>query len=420
MAEYNQSSFLGGMNLLLDDTRLQPNQYRVGFNLRNRYDVLDPVLASELDSAAPAGVKQEVVTFGNFLILFVRGEAWYRYYTSTGWTKISQFGMSPTAPRYWTCAVPVATTLYARVANGAFEITSPTTLTSVANSRLGVQSIASAFQGNLPGLLVQDNINQPQFIFIGPGGIPVVRITQQFTQWSITINATTLVVTDDSREYVPIGNAMAFVNGILYIAGQDSISIYRSVSGRPLDFVVNVNTDGSRGGDATTTSYSVGVGGITCLRAMSNNTLFVAASNANFSVAQNTQPGAVTEFGEPTFIRTFLFNATCVDDRCIIDTLGDTRFIANSGIRSFNAVQQTQNEGRNEPFSATIQRAFRLSPNATLIQTPGSAAAILYDDYELYAVNTVFGAVIAVYDTLSACWSGCDQQVPVGQSQSSR
>ena len=34
--EYNQSSFIGGMNLLGDDSRLQPTQYRAGFDLTNR------------------------------------------------------------------------------------------------------------------------------------------------------------------------------------------------------------------------------------------------------------------------------------------------------------------------------------------------------------------------------------------------
>ena len=72
-SEYNQTSFKGGMNLLLDDTRLDTTQYRVGFDLTNRYDVLDPVLGSALDPAAPQGLKQELVTFGNYIILFVAG-----------------------------------------------------------------------------------------------------------------------------------------------------------------------------------------------------------------------------------------------------------------------------------------------------------------------------------------------------------
>ena len=404
MSEYNQLSFVGGMSLLGDDTRLQPNQYRLGLNVRNRYDVLDLVLSSTVDVAAPIGVKQELVTFGNYVILFVAGRAYYRYYTDTGWKVINGFTMSPNAPRYWTCAVPVATTNYGRLG-----VPAQTSAPNVSDSLGGISSITSAFAGNLPGLIVQDGTNQPQFIFLDAStGLPVCRTTQTFAQWAFVVDATSLVISLDEREYVPVGTVMAFVNGVLYVAAQDGVQILRSVSGRPLDFVVNVNPDGTAGGDAFTTSYTVGVGGISALRPASNNALLVTASNAVFSVTQNMTQNAPTEFGEYTFIRTFLFNDTCLDDRCIIDSLGDTRFIDLTGVRSFNAVAQQQNEGRNSVFSAQIQSAFNLTASQAVVQASGAAAAILYDNYELYAVNTVFGAAIAVYDTLNQCWTGFD------------
>lgn len=393
------------MNLLLDDTRLQPNQYRVGFNVRNRYDVLDEVRNSTVDPAAPSGLKQELVTFGNFLILFVAGSAYYRYYTDTGWKQVMGFNMSTTAPRYWTKAIPVAATNYVRLSDIS-ETGGPDSV-FVPNPAKPVilNNIAGANAGNLPGLVVQDNINQPRFIFIDLAtGMPTCRVTQTFAQWTITFtdDTNTIILLDD-REYVPVGNVMEWIDGILYITSQDQNFIYRSVSGRPLDFVVNVNPDGTAGGDATTTSYSVGVGGITCLRAMSNNALFVAASNANFSVAKNMTQNAPLLFGEYTFIRTFLFNATCLSDRAIIDSLGDTRFIDLTGVRSFNAVLQEQNEGRNSQFTATVAAAF-----TGMVQTTAQAAAILYDNYEFYAVNTIFGPAIAVFDTLSGCWTSFD------------
>lgn len=459
-SEYNQASFIGGMNLLSDDTRLQPNQYRIGFDLTNRYDTVEPVLASVLDQRAPAGIKQEIVTFGDYIILFVEGLAYYRYYTSLDWTQIQGFQMSSTAPRYWTVAVPVSTTNYVRYAASA-----TTSVSTANNPAAGIQlaSVLGASAGNLPGLLVQDNINQPQFIFINLQGIPTCRVTQSFTQWFISFtDATNTVVgtpntpdnTQDNREYVPIGNVMTWVNGILYIASQDDNYIYRSVSGRPLDFVVNVtnilaanttqqiwtytdpisgNTTDvqvppftqsaggaftadnvyNAGGDATTTSYSVGVGGISVLRPLSTGGVFVGASDACFSVTLNQTPNAPTEFGEYTFIRTFLFNDTCLSDRAIIDSIGDTRFIDTSGIRSFNAIESLQNEGRNSVFSAFIQPIF--GPDTSpVIQQTNAAASILYNNYELYAINTVLGPCIAKYDTINSCWVAFDfQQVGV-------
>lgn len=422
-SKYNQDSFIGGMNLLGDDSRLKSNQYRVGFNLTNRYDQLDGVLQAVVDPALPAGIKQEMVTFGNYVIVFVAGNAWYRFYSDTGWKQIESFRMSPSAPRYWTASVPVSITNYLRLA------TVSTVVTTATNPAGGIQlaSVVGAAAGNIPGLLVQDNVNQPQFIFIGRDGVPTSRTTQTFAQWSITFtDATNTKVATigglpaDNREYVPIGNSMTWDDGILYITSQDGNSIYRSVSGRPLDFVVNVTNllaDNTTtppftqygGGDASTTAYSVGVGGITCLRPLSTGGIFVAAGLACFAVTKNMTQNAPTLFGEYTFIRTFLFISTCLSDRTIIDSLGDTRFIDLTGVRSFNAVMQQQNEGRNSDFTSTIQAAFG-PENDPIIQDASFSACILFNNYEFYAVNTIFGFVLAKYDTKNGCWTSFDFQ----------
>lgn len=470
MADYNQVSFAGGMNLLLDDTRLQPNQYRVGFNLRNRYDTLDAVRGSVLDTSLPSGIIQEITTFGEFIIAFVSGVAWWRHYTSEGWQRVPDFALDISAPRYWTCQIPVGTTNYLRLMNenliggavsgtvtvasgdnnvsgagtkfltqvvtgsiltksdgsyiGVVDVVSgDTTLTLVDNTTaaftdvefaVNIQqasvngsvskvNIAAASGGNESGLLVQDNKNQPLFIYLNSQGFPVCKVTKTYDEWSFEYDAEAGTMTTDNREYVPVGNCMAFVDGVLYIVSQDFSVIYRSVSGRPLDFMVNVTQNGSKGGDVDTTAYSVGAGGISAIRGTSDGALFVAADNANFVVKKNMTPNAPTLFGEYTFIRQYLFEATCLNDRCIIDSLGDTKFIDLNGVRSFNAIQQFQNEGRNTPFTATIASAFR-----GIIQD--TAAAIVIDNYELYAMNSVYGAVIAVYDTINNCWAAFDTE----------
>lgn len=419
-SQYNQSSFVGGMNLLGDDSRLQPNQYRVGFDMTNRFDELDLMAESILDPSTPPGIMQESATFGNFIVLFVSGKAFYRHYTQLGWIQIPGFAMSVDAPRYWSVVIPVATTNYVRIAVAGLVNT------NTSNPQAGIQlsNIAGAAGGNLPGLLVQDNINQPQFIFInGSTQQPTCRITQTFDQWRITFigadNAVVAVDTDgnvqDFREYVPIGNTMAWANGILMIASQDGQIIYRSVSGRPLDFVVNVpakladNTTTPPytlfgGGDVLTTAYSVGVGGISCIRPLSTGGWFVAASNANFAVTLNTTQNATTIYGEYTFLRQFLFNSNCLSDRGILDTIGDTRFVDLSGVRSFNAIEQAQNEGRNSVFTSNIQKAFN-----GITQSTDKVAAILFDNYEMYAMNTIFGYAIAKYDTVNGCWVAFDR-----------
>lgn len=411
MSPFTQKSFHGGMNLRFDDTRVPADSYVVGFNLRNRDDRLDSVLESQLDVAAPSGIKQAILTFGNYIILFCAGKAYYRYYLNTGWIQIDGFSMQRDAPRYWFAVVPVTTTNYARLGTLAFNPAGAAS--SVINPQNPVilsNSIIAAAQGNNPGLLVQDNINQPQFIFIGPAGFPICRTTQSYNQWSITIDATTLLVTEDKREYVPVGNTMAWCDGVLYVASTDGNYIYRSVSGRPLDFVIAVDNNGGKSGDATSTSYSVGVGGISCLKELSDGSLFVAASSANFQVSKNKTPEAPKIYGEYELNRKFLFNATCLSDRVIIDTLGDTRFIDLTGVRSWNAILQQQNEGKNSVFTSIIQKALTKLPSDSvdLVQNPLYSAAILYDNYELYALNTIFGPSIAVFDSIQNCWSSFD------------
>lgn len=411
-SKYNQQSFNGGFSLLGDDSRLAPNMYRIGFNLTNRYDQMDLISSSIIDLSAPVGLKQAVDTFGNYIIMFVAGNAYYKFYSDTSWTIIPGFKMSSTATRYWTVDIPVSITNYLRL-----SVLNTTMNIPQANGGILSNLVSGAAGGNLPGLLVQDNIGQPQFIFLDVNGIPTVRTTQNYSQWSITFtNANNTTVTSDNREYVPIGNCMAWSSGVLYIVSQDFNTIYRSVSGRPLDFVINVPATlvtmapftMTGGGDATTTSTSVGVGGISCIRPLSSGGIFVSASGANFTLAPNTTPNAPTIFGEYTFIRTFLFNGFCLSDRAIIDSNGDTRFIDLSGIRSFNAVEQLQNEGRNSPFSANIQGLFN-GKNSTIVQSSLNAC-VLFNNYELYSVDTVFGSLIVKYDTINLCWVSVDYQ----------
>ena len=424
--EFKQTSFAGGFNLLLDDTRLPVsfkykegdtpydityNQYRLGINLRTRFDVAQPIASSVTDLNAPPGIKQGILTFGNFIIIFVSGTAWYRLNTNTGWTQVNDFSMSKTAPRFWTVEVPLTTTNYGRIAQ-----TSTVDSNTVANAALPVTQVnlaeATSSFGNVAGILVQDGINQAQFIYIANSTI-VCRTTQTYAQWSFPLDPSTLQLTGpDDREYVPVGTFMEWYNGILFIVDPNFTYIYRSVSGRPLDFVVNVDINGQAGGDATTTSYSVGISGISAIRAMPGNTLFVAAGGgACFSITLNQTPNAPTEFGEYTFNRAVLFNSNCITERGIIDVLGDSVFIDSNGLRSFNAVEQQLNEGRNSVFSATVQGLFTgVFQSTTLNSTTGTGwcAAINFDNYAIFSVNTVFGYALVVYDTINSVYQDID------------
>ncbi len=431
------------MNLLLDDTRLPVsfkykegdtpydityNQYRLGLNIRTRFDVVSPIQSSITDTSAPPGIKQGIINFGNYIIIFVEGLAYFRLTGSPGWTPISGFSMSEVAPRFWFIEIPVNTTLYARFAGQAVTGSTVdgdvTTYTfGPANASLPINQIntvnATTTFGLNPGILVQDGINQPQFIFINDSNQLQCSTTQTYAQWSLPVDANGIPTGVDNREYVPIGTYMAYFNGILFIADPTLTYLYRSVSGRPLDFVINVDENGQKSGDATTTSYSVGVSGISCLRVTPGNALFVSASGANFLVTLNQTPGAPMIFGEYTFNRQVLFTDTCITDRGIIDisggpnnpNSGDTVFIDSTGIRSFNAIETLENEGRNSVFSSFIQSLFTGITQSAMVESTDSigwCSAVGFNDYALFSVNTVFGYVIVVYDTINGVWQSLD------------
>lgn len=409
--EFSQQSWVGGMNLLVDDTRLAINEYRIGFNVRNRYDVLDGVRSSHRDPAAPTGKKQGIYTIGKYVLIFVAGKAYYRLNTMTGWQPIPNFQMSTTAERVYVVAVPITTTNYGRVAKPVTTSEGGTDTVVSADAPIMTVSFQSTATGSQSGLLVQDGVNQPQFIYIDPSTLyPTSRVTQTFDQWKFELSADLTTVITDEREYVPVGTLMEWYNGILFVLSPDGENIYRSVSGRPLDFVINIAADGDKGGDATTTSYSVGVGGITCIKAMNDGSLFVAAGNVIcFSVTLNTTQGAPKIFGEYTFLRSVLFNAGCINDLSLTDILGDTGFIDLSGLRSFNSVASTQNEGRNTIFSSKVQSLFD-----GLIQD--TTAATTFDNYALFGMKTAYGYGIVVYDTLNKDFCSLDLQQTGGSA----
>ena len=388
MGEFNQPSFKGGMNLLVDDTRIGPDEYREAFNVRNRFDVLDQVLTAEEQTGAPQGTKQGIFTFGDYLLMFVFGEAWYQLRGTQGWTLIQGFQMNPFAQRVYVAVVPVSTTNYGRLASDN---------TPVPNNPIKLSNVSAAL-GNAPGIVVQDGSTQPYFIWVDNSGIHTKQ-TQTYAQWFYDPTGV-----NDRREYVPIGTFMEWMDGVLFILATDQATLLRSVTGRPLDFVINVDKDGQKGGDAFTTGYSVGVGQITCLKALSSGGLFVSAANAVcFAVTFNRNPGAPTLFGEATFIRQLLFSAGCVSDRVFVDILGDSAFVDPEGLRSFNAVLQLQNEGRNSIFSLKVAKLFD-----GVIQKAETTAAIVFDNYALFSLNSIYGNIILVYDTLNKCFTSID------------
>lgn len=377
--QYLQSSFIRGMNQQVDGSRLAADEYSLLINGRNRYDTIDPITRPV--DVTPTGVTkvQGCYAAGALLVCFADGEAFYRNegLANQTFTQIPGFQMSATVDTLFAVLVPASTV------NGV------RTLRSASNTSLGVL-LSSTSASSPQAMLVQDGVNQPMLIF--PDGS--VRVTQNYNQWF-----------QASREYVPIGKQMMFNSGVLYIVSVDGLQIYRSVTGRPLDFMVIIDESGNKlpaetDGGASQISHKVDYAPITALAALSSpdGSFYVSTARTSYAVRPVFE---TTIYGEPVFSNTFLFTTGAVNNFCVADILGDNAIVDYSGIRSFNSVGQYRIEGKNSPFSAKVNRLL------TGIRQE-SPAAVTFDNYALFSVLTVFGGGILVFDTITQQWSSLD------------
>jgi len=375
-----QTDFSGGINLFDEDSSLQSNEYRLGFNVRNRNGDLSLARSSAVLENAPAGLKQGLYGFDQYLVLFCAGLAYYSTDDGLNWNQIAGFLMSTTAPRLYAQAVPASTLNFSRqlqaanVANGSGSDTRVDTLSNIVIS------------GTLAGLIVQDGVTQPWLI--KPDGTAVQ--TQTYAQWTQA----------GTRSYVPIGLNMAYINGILFVVSPDRKKILRSVSGRPLDFVVNVTATGDKGGDAETTAYSCTYNEMTSLTPLKTGQLLVGTNDGCFPIVLDYDR---TIFQEPTFRNPQIYAVGITNQYSIIETLEDYYFIDLDGIRSLNSILTEENEGRNSDFTRKISSLFD-----DVRQTEDECSCFKFDNFNFFGVKTIYGNVVVVYDTKKSSWTSID------------
>lgn len=375
MGKFIQRSFFGGLNAYVDSSKLNDTEYPFLQNGRTREDTISPItLPKEILSGK--GKVQGLYGVENFLILFKDGLCYIKdCNTSLDFFPIADFQMSPEVEQFYVAFVPGSTINYTRKLNGEDR--------SV--------KFGATVAGSPAGMIVQDGISQPWLIYADG----TAKRLQTYSQWSTT-----------SREYVPIGRQMLYVNNKLFLVSADGRRLYQSVSGRPTDFVVNIDENGDKlplesEGGAESTSHAVSYEIISTLypMAVGDGGFFVASKKNSFTVSLNWK---FWLFGEPTFLNQFLFPTGVVNNNSIVDILGDTAFIDGLGIRSYNAVFQLNYEGKNSIFSIKISPLFK-----DIFQT--TCAAYGFDNYAFFAVDTTLGHGIMVFDTLSKTFVSFDQ-----------
>ena len=383
---------MGGMNMSVDDTRLSNEEYKFAKNVRNRFGTLEGIknvndISGDIGAFTSNPPIQNIYSIGEFVFLFFDGGCKYRkpLNPDSTWAVLYAGGTMDRSAEIFVQAVPASTQNFLRKE------------TRVAGASLELD-VNTAVQTTVAAIVVQDGTSQPRIIELA-GGLATDRASKTYAEWSDG--------TKTSREYVPIGKQMTFFNNKMFIVSPDGTLIYHSVSGRPLDFVIPIDTDGNKVnsdetiGGAPGSSYTVGYNVITAMTVMNNEALFVSTQGGSYGVTLDYE---LTVFAEPMFKKQFLFTANSINQRSFVDLLGDFAFIDPEGLRSFNAVVQSKNEGRNSIFSLKVARLFK-----DIVQDTKKCAAIVYDDYALFACNTIFGHGILVYDTLTQQFVSFDQ-----------
>lgn len=385
--KFQQKTFIGGMNLLADETEISPDEYRWLINGRQRFGNPKPTRAHVELTNAPSGLKQGIASLGDILILFVAGSAYYQIDGQTSWIQIPGFAMSATAERYWSITVPSSTFNLERRANVDGNAGSPIYI-----------PVNTKISGTPAGVLVQDGVNQPWIIFYDAlNGYLFARVTKNYSQWTNSVAA-------NSREYVPIGEQMFMQDNILFIKSRDRKKVYHSITGRPLDFMLIVDTNGNKlasetSGGADAMSFAFDFDDITCITAVNIPSSFIAATENVVRVITLDYSRRI--FGEPLYFVSASIDAGVVNEDSVMEILGDIAFVDFENVKSFNAVRQLYVEGDNSIFSLQL---------ASLVEgiRQTNPRCISWDNYGLFDIQTIWGRATLVFDMLLDKWVALD------------
>lgn len=354
----NQRAFAGGMSALFDSTKPPENTYRIGINTRARKNVLAGAF-KPIKITTPNAIHQAIFSLDDKLVVIIGGVPHIYNDASRTVTEIpGAASLSPTATFVYHESVPAPD--------------NPFVVTGNNFSKTYVPAV-----NQIPAVTVlQDGETQPRIL------TPelVCRAAGTYAAW-----------TYDGPEYIPIGRQMCYSSGTkkLFVASPDGRRVFQSVSGRPLDFVLNFNsTTGVKQSDAEGSSIVVSAARLVLLAAAQTGGFIAATRHGAFSA--NPSADYPLAFGEPYLKPDPLFPVGAVSHLCISTANGESVFVSPGGIQSFNEVMQYQNESNNTAFGAPI--------SDYIIQPITRACAIRANSYTFFGMDTVFGSGILVFD----------------------
>jgi hypothetical protein len=377
-----QFDFSGGMYSGRSATAIASNQYAFGRNLRvspsGPQAIRKPVM---IRGDLPEGSIQNFAIAGNFIVVFIRGKCYYRDLTNSvaTYNVVENFQMDEDAATVYTCLVPASRHNASRQLTGS------------------IINLANKISGTPSALLVQDGISQPRIILADGSS----RITQNYQEWSLT-----------NREYVPVSKQMVWDGGILFAVSPDNKYIYRSVTGKPLDFLVAVSNTGDKIGDASTTAHTVDYNIISNIfPASSPGSVRIGVSS--LQATRMMVAGDAIFYGEPLFSNPLVMASGGVNSEAVADIGGGTAIIDGSGLRAFNATKQLLTESNNDVFSLPVSSFFgNITDRTNVVQD--IVAAVNFDNHALFAVKTIYGYGVLVYDLAREAFVSFDQYAGIG------
>lgn len=363
MNTVTKTDFSGGINFKDGADKIAPNEYQLLTNARVRDGNVVPIKKARLLGGINASRFQGCYAFANYLLVAADGIIYWRDMAAEN-SNFNHFTNANGDILSMNNSVDIH-----------FEAVTGSSLNWLrqADSASSTIELGSLLEGSPAAILIQDGLNQPCVVF--PDG--TWRVTQNYSQWSTA-----------NPEYVPIGTFMYFDGVILYIVSPDGKKLFRSVSGKPLDFVVIIDSTGAKAADATQSAFPITYGSISCIAPLfAADAFFVSTVTQGFIIKLDYNR---VFFGEPYFNRKPLENGS-IAPYSFTTINGDSIFVANNGITSLNAVESTNTKGNSAPFSRKIQKLFQHVEQDV-------PCAITFDDYGYFFVNTVFGPCILVHD----------------------
>jgi hypothetical protein len=355
-----QGDFSGGMSAFADSTKVPANQYYLGLNTRIRSSGIEGAFRPiEYDS--PEGNHQGLFALDDKLILISSGLLYEIVLADRSFRPITTpFAMSASVEFVYHQSVP---------APNNFKVNG------------NVQTMLSTFP---EAVVLQDGLNQPGLLGFNLSS----RLAKTYGEWQY-----------DTPEYVPIGKQMCSSGNILFIVDPTGRKIYRSVSGRQLDFVLDFNsTTGQKQLDANGTFLAVATAQLNAIHPAQGGGIVAFTKEQSYTLLPDSSADLV--FGEIYLRPGDLFPVGVVNHLSFTQANGQTVFVSPSGIQEFNQVAQQLRESNSNPFSAPIFEHLVLPITSTATASAG--------DYTFFAVSSKFGDGILVYDNQRQVFTGFD------------